>query len=198
MDISTMPLEMKVYFHIAVFFTVLFLLKMAGIFFGTDTIGSQHDGSFADFDFESDGMDSAEAFSVFTIQSALAFGMVFGWSTLAARTEYGFGMAGAISVGAVLGTGAAFLSAYLMKLTTKLNTPVDKQYTPVVGEKAQVYLKIPAQGQGYGLIQVTHNQTTYQVKVKNNSEVEIPSHSFVKVVANEPEVVVELDPEAKK
>ena len=197
MDISTMPFELKVYFNIAVVFSILFLLKMVGIFYGSDQIGTQHDGTFADFDFESDGMDSAEAFSVFTIQSAIAFGMIFGWSTLAARTEYGFETVPAIAIGSVLGVGAAFLSAYLMKLTTKLNTPVSRQYKVEVGTKAKTYLKVPANGQGFGIIQVTHKETTYEVKVKNNQSTDIPSHSFVKVIAIEPEVVVELDSEQK-
>jgi hypothetical protein len=197
MDMSIMPIELKVYFHIAVICSVLFLLKIAGIFIGTDQIGTQHDGTFADFDFESDGMDSAEAFSVFTIQSAIAFGMIFGWSTLAARTEYGFDTIPAIAIGSALGVGAAFMSAYLMKLTTKLNTPVSRQYKVEVGTKAKTYLKVPANGQGFGIIQVTHKETTYEVRVKNNQATDIPSHSFVKVVAIEPEVVVELDSEQK-
>lgn len=188
MDISVMSYEMKVYFSIACVFTILFLLKMVGLFVGTD-VG---DGNFGDFDFDNDGgMDSGEAFNVFTVQSALAFGMVFGWVTLAAYSEYEMGTIASLAIGAVAGVCGALLSAFLMKQVFKMNSKVEKQYKVAVGTKAKVHLKVPANGAGFGVIHFTHKQTNYEVKVKTNQEKDIPSHSFVKVVANEPEVVVE-------
>lgn len=188
MDISVMPTEMKVYFCIACFFTLVFLVKMIALFSGGDM----------DFDFDGgidDHIDSGDAFQVFTVQSAIAFGMVFGWATLASRAEYGFSTYVSIGIGFVVGTLGALLNAYLMQMTTKLNSTPDTQYVPEVGTKAKVYLKVPANEKGFGLIQLKHKETNYQIKVKNKGNQDIPSHTHVKVVANSPEIVVELDSE---
>lgn len=186
---ESMPLELRVYFYIGLTFSILFVIKLLGLFIGTDV----DSGNFGDFDFFDDGgMSSAEAFNVFTVQSAIAFGMIFGWATLAARTEYHLSTAVSISIGVSLGVLGALFSTYLMKLTTKLNSPAEKQYKVTVGTKAKVYLRVPANNQGFGLIHVTKNQTNYEIKVKNVGAEEIPSHSEVIVVASEPEVVVEL------
>lgn len=192
-SVSSLPLDLLIVFNIACICSIMFLLKIVGLFVGGDSLGTVQDGHFNDFDFSKDDghIDSGEAFDIFTIQSAMAFGMVFGWATLAARMEYNLGTAPSFAVGTVLGVVAALFSAYTMKITAKMNTkPVQNVQVPV-GTEGVVYLKIPAQGKEGGIVELVVNNQQHQVKAKTNGE-EIPSFSKVKVVANSPEVVVEL------
>ena len=191
-SVESLSTDLLICLNIGAVCTIMFLLKIVGLFVGGEGVGTQTDGNFSDFDLSGDGdMDSNEAFDVFTVQSALAFGMVFGWSVLAARLEHQSSVAMGYVVGGVLGVAAAIFSAYLMKLTSKVNMkPISKLKVPV-GTEGFVYLKIPASQAEGGIIQVVVENQSHQVKAKTKGA-EIPSFAKVKVVANEPEVVVEL------
>jgi hypothetical protein len=191
-SVSSLSTDLLICFNIGAICSLLFLLKIVGLFVGGEGIGHQTDGNFADFQIDGDGdMDSNEAFDVFTVQSALAFGMVFGWAVLAGKLEYQLSNTMAYAIGTSLGVAAAVLSAYLMFLTSKINMkPVSKIKVPV-GTEGVAYLKIPAFGKESGIVTVVVDNQSHQVKAKTKGS-EIPSFAKVKVVANEPEVVVEL------
>lgn len=99
----------------------------------------------ADFDLEEGDLDfddvdsSTESFNIFSFQSALAFLMLFGWTALALKTEYGVGKLGTMLGGAGAGLLGAVVSTYLMGLLRKLNSKPLKP-KPDVGTIGKVYL----------------------------------------------------------
>jgi len=193
MDMSDLPYLHQVYFDVAVAFTVIFLLKFAGLFIGGEGIGGYNDGDFPDYDLTGDGsMDSTEAFSVLTFQSFLAFGMVFSWATLALHYEFGLTFTNANIVAFIMGVGGAFLSAYLMNLVKKLNTRPKLRLEIPIGHEGKVYLKeLKANQADSGYVELIIDQSRYEFLATTKDNQDIAVGDKVKVIeVNQKEVVV--------
>ena len=98
----------KIYYYIALFSTILFVLKL--VLFAT--VGGDTEVA-ADFNSE---VDTDCSFNFISIQSVIAFFMGFGWMGYSALKQ--FELSQLISFGAAFGVGIIFmfLTAYLMFL----------------------------------------------------------------------------------
>jgi len=175
--------EYDAYFGIAVASTVLFALKALMLIFG----GDLDFGDDGDIDFDIDDVESGtDTFSILSYQSALAFFMLFGWTALAMRFEYGFtkGMTLLGATGA--GFFGAFLSAYLMSLVKKLNSePLPKK--PAVGMVGHIY--IPPTDMP-GVVNIPHNGTTREFKAVSETGALIQFGVAVEVIDNSRDVLI--------
>ena len=151
------------YFGLASLATLLFLGRLALVLIGMD--GSDHGGDFdvTVLDAPGDvgaGADHGQghthgAFALFSTLSVLAFFMGAGWMGLAARITWQLspGASGLASLG--FGFACMLLAAFLMSNIHRLNKEVAVDMSSCVGETAQVYLTVPAKGQGRGQVRVT-------------------------------------------
>jgi hypothetical protein len=140
-------MDVVVYLIMALVGTVFFILRLAiALFFGGD--GGDVDGDLADVG-HGDG-----AFNMFSLLSILAFFMGAGWMGLTCRIDWELSS----MVSAVAATGFGFvlmlMASGLMAFARRLNRVVEYDPATAVGHTANVYMAIPAKGEGRGKIQV--------------------------------------------
>ena len=126
--------------------TTFFLLRLLiALFFGGD---GDVDGDLAD-----SGGDGA--FSLFSLLSILAFFMGAGWMGLTCRVDWQLGS----MVSALAATGFGFalmvMASGMMAFARKLSRSVEYDLSTAVGRVANVYMTVPAKGEGKGQIQVS-------------------------------------------
>lgn len=126
--------------------TTFFMLRLLiALFFGGD---GDIDGDLAD-----SGGDGA--FSLFSLLSILAFFMGAGWMGLTCRVDWQLGS----MVSALAATGFGFalmvMASGMMAFARKLSRSLEYDFSTAVGRVANVYMTIPARGEGKGQIQVS-------------------------------------------
>lgn len=174
--------EYDLYLWLAGVSTALFTIKTTMLLMGADL--EFEDGG---LDFDDLDVDGTEAFNMFSLQSILAFFMLFGWSSLAFRFESGLSTLTATPLAVLTGLVGAVTSAYLLKLTKKLNSkPLPA--TPSVGATGKVYL--PLRPGGVGQVILTHNGADRVFRARNASGEKLSQHDSIKVVDNSNSVLI--------
>lgn len=161
----------SVYYYIAVFSTLVFVIKtLIFSFTGGDA------EVFTDFTTE---FEAETSFDFLSIQSILAFFMGFGWVGLAGLKQWHLSLV--LTTVAAVGFGLVlmFLTAYLMFLIKKLNHKVVKNYSACIGTTAKAYTAFQPKNEGQ--IEITVNGKLTVEKALNDSEEEIEAFSQVKV-----------------
>ena len=139
-------MDVLIYLFMALVGTTFFVLRLIiALFFGGD---GDVDGDLADT-----GGDGA--FNLFSLLSILAFFMGAGWMGLTCRVDWELNS----MVSAVAATGFGFalmtMASGLMAFARKLSRSVEYDVNTAVGRTANVYMTIPAKGDGRGKIQVS-------------------------------------------
>jgi hypothetical protein len=167
--------DVTVYFVMASIGTLLFLIKL--VLMLALGVGD------ADFDIDADGgLDvHGGGFGLFSMLSLLAFSMGAGWMGLACRIEFGFGpfLSGllAASFGGFLMTIAS-VGMWQMK---KMNQIGGYDARKCIGLIGQVYLRIPARGEGHGQVQINFDGRNKVLPAISTGEA-LDSFTSVKVV----------------
>lgn len=168
-----------VFYNIAIFSTILFVIKLA-IFtiFGGDSEVS------ADFNSE---IDTDTSFNFLSVQSLLAFLMGLGWMGYAGLTQFGWSQL--VSALAATGVGLLFMlgSAYLMFLVKKLEKNVKKDKTTAIGKTGKAYTNFAPKSNGQ--IEININEQLMVVDAFNTTDEEIKAFDNVKVVKVENEIM---------
>jgi len=159
-------------YYIALFSTILFIIKtVVFMFTGGDS------EVVADFNSE---CEFETSFNFISIQSVLAFFMGFGWSGLAALTQWNMRIRFTLIIAIVFGLFLMFMSAYLMFLVKKLNKHIVVDYSKSIGTTGKAYTKIEPHRKGK--IEIEINGRLSIEDAVNNSDIEIPSFSEIKIV----------------
>jgi len=158
---------------------------------GDDGLDAELDG---DMDVE-DG-DASGSFPVFTIKNALAFLVGLGWGGLA-LLDSGYSETMTILLGSLIGLGFVILQTSLFYLMYKFNAPNKPEISSAIGLNAKVYLKVPKNADGYGKIQLTHNDTLKTVNALTYEPNTIGKGRLVTVINVEGDTLV-VEPKAKK
>jgi len=119
-------------------------------------------------------------FGLFSIKSFLAFIAFFGWTGVIAM-GYGWSMPLVILASAGAGLIAMALVAYMLFQFQKLESSGTMRIEEALLEEAEVYLSIPAAGQGMGQISLELNGGLKQLKAVSEGD-RIPTGTNVKVV----------------
>ena len=172
---------MRVYWGIAIFASLVFLIQMVMTFIG---IGDA-DGADADFDFggdaSSDGtLDAGGTLQLFSVRNIINFLLGVGWggvcfsSSIGSRTLLAF---------VALLTGCAFVAlfAFIYRQMRKLEHDGAFRVQDCVGQVADVYLRIQAQRQGEGKIQYSFHGSVQELPAITDGE-QIPSGAKVRVL----------------
>ncbi len=119
-------------------------------------------------------------FGLFSFKSFLAFVAFFGWTGVIAL-GHGWSMPLVILASAASGLVAMLLVAYMLFQFQKIESSGTMRIEEAVFEEAQVYLAIPAAGEGIGQITIELNGAIQQLRAVSNGKT-IPTGSAVKVI----------------
>ena len=172
MDNLNLSILEMTYYYLALFSTLLFIVKTAiFVFTGGDS------EVMSDFNTE---MEFETSFNLVSLQTILAFFMGFGWIGLACLKNWNLNvwLTGLISI--VFGLLLMFGTAYLMFLVKKLNKNVVKDYAKVVGTVGKAYTSFKPQGNGKIEIEVNGSLSIEDALSRENEDIE--AFSKVKVV----------------
>ena len=164
----------KVYWLIAIPFSVFFVLQTIMSLFGGDVLSTDGD---ADLAVESDtGID----FQFLSIKNLVAFFTLFGWVGVLTSSS---GMAAIWSVllAIVAGLLMMLLMATLMYFMSKLTESGTLELKNAKGRTGTVYLTIPAKRAGMGKVQISI-QGFQTLDALTDDEVEIHTGAVVEVV----------------
>ena len=139
----------KIYWCIAIPFSVLFIIQIILTFFGAD----MHDmdaGGHADISVESDhGID----FQFITLKNLTAFFTIFGWTGIACM-QGDLGIGKSIIISTIAGLIIMTVMASIVYFMAKLADDGTLSLKNAVGKVGSVYLTIPANRKGLGQVQV--------------------------------------------
>lgn len=164
----------KVYWLIAIPFSVFFVLQTIMSLFGGDVLSTDGD---ADLAVESDaGID----FQFLSIKNLVAFFTLFGWVGVLTSSS---GMAAIWSVllAIVAGLLMMLLMATLMYFMSKLTESGTLELKKAIGKTGTVYLTIPAKRAGMGKVQISI-QGFQTLDALTDDETEIHTGAVVEVV----------------
>lgn len=162
----------KIYFYLAVFATILFVLKL--IIF---TMSGGDSEVSSDFNTET---DTDPSFSFISFQSIIAFFMGFGWMGYAALKQLEFSPKMGFLVAFAVGFMFMFANAYLMFLAKKLEKNVTTSKSDAVNKNGRAYTSFTPKGNGQVEIEINGKlQVSNAVNISNDP---INSFDTIKVV----------------
>lgn len=145
---SLMLIE-KIYWCIAIPFSVLFLIQIIMTFFGGDFDGVEADGD-ADVSVESDtGID----FQFITFKNLVAFFTLFGWTGVACL-DGGLSVGKSVIISTLAGLIIMSIMATIIYFMGKLTDDGTLSLTNAIGKIGSVYLTLPANRNGKGQVQI--------------------------------------------
>lgn len=161
----------KIYFYIAVFSTVVFVLKL--IIF--TLVGGDSEVS-ADFNTET---DTDVSFNFISVQSVIAFFMGFGWMGYAGLQQFEFSHLVNLLVAFVVGFIFMFVSAYLMFLAKKLEKNVQKDNSSAINKVGKAYTSFESNSTGQIEIEISGQLSV--VNAVNMTDQKINAFDQIKV-----------------
>jgi hypothetical protein len=185
---------LKLFWGIAIFASIVVLIQTTMSFIGMGDVDTGDvDVDFdADTDADADSMDHAGAMHLLSIRNVFYFLLGFGWTgvsfwnTIPNRiTLYVV----AVLIGCVFVIIFLFLFRQMMKLQS--NGAFD--INDAVGKVCDVYLRIPANKQGLGKVQISFNGSVQELDARTEGG-QIPSGAKVRVLRVVDKNVLEVEP----
>lgn len=146
------------------------------------------DGGDTDMDIDPDGFDVTDGgdggFVLFSVRGIVAMFCVAGWAGVV-FVDIGLAPVPAILLAVLCGIAALFGIAYLMKAVMKLQSSGNIQIGAAVGKTGEVYIPIPANGQGRGKINLTLQDRFIEVDAITRAEETLKTGETVRVVSTD-------------
>jgi len=185
---------LKVYWGIAIFASIVVLIQTTMSFIGTGDVDTgDADVDFdADTDADADSLDHAGAMHLLSIRNVFYFLLGFGWTGVSLwNTIPNLVVLGLVSalVGCVFVAIFLFLFRQMMKLQSNGAFDINES----VGRVCDVYLRIPANNQGLGKVQISFNGSVQELDARTPGE-QIMSGSKVRVLRVIDKKVLEVEP----
>lgn len=158
--VQTMDVMELVYWAIALAATVAFCIQTAMLFIGFDT---DSDFSGGDADFDADGLH------LISVKTIACFLLGFGWTGALLYPNLESKSVVAL-IALAVGVCFMMLIAFLFKQVLKLSKDNTFSTRQVVGETAEVYLRIPG-GKDCGKITVSHEGSTHELLAMADSPI---------------------------
>jgi len=165
----------KIYWCIAIPFSVLFVIQIILTFFGGDIDDMEADGD-ADVSIDHDtGID----FQFLTLKNLVAFFTIFGWAGVACL-DGGLGVGKTVLISSISGFIMMSVMASIVYFMGKLTDSGTLNMNNAIGKVGSVYLPIPAKREGLGKVQVKVQglrtldaMTDYEEEIKTGAVVDI-------------------------
>jgi hypothetical protein len=142
---NSLSLVLRVYWLVAVPFTLFFLIQLISSFLGTDTPDYLPDAEIE--------ADHGMGFQFFTLKNLVGFFTVFGWVGIAC-TESGLSLGATISISILAGLAMMGVMAGLFYLLMQAHADGTMKFQKAEGQMGEVYLSIQAKRGGIGKVQV--------------------------------------------
>lgn len=164
----------KIFWGIALLFSVLFLIQLVLSF-----ITGDGDSSLGDADEYISG-DEGTGHQFFTIKNLIAFFTIFGWTGIACL-KGGMNKGVAIAVAVLAGSLVVVIMAFLFKSMSKLKQSGTLQIKNAVGLIAETYLFIPPKRGGFGKVHVKVQGSLHELQAITDDEEQIATGKLVKI-----------------
>ena len=178
LDISSwwqgMDFFAKIFWAIALLFSLLFLVQLVMSFAGGD--GSEATGDADDYVSGDDGI----GYQFFTIRNMIAFFTFFGWAGVAGISG-GLNKGLTIAIAVVAGSVVVVMMAFLFRSMSKLKQSGTLQLKNAVGVIAETYLFIPASRGGFGKVHVKVQGSLHELQAITDDAEQIATGKLVKV-----------------
>lgn len=172
------------YWLVALLGTVVFFFQTILTIIGLDAM----DGVDADFDV-ADGstMDTGGAMSLFSIRSLVNFMVGFGWAGVTLHSSINSTLLLTVVAFAV-GVGFGAMYPFMMSKLRRLEKTSNLGIADSLGKQADVYLRIPASGEGRGKVQVSLGGSIHEYDAVS-ADVAYPTGSRVLIIKVEDNLV---------
>lgn len=176
---EAMLLTQKIYFCIGLAASVFLILQIITLLFGIGDNGE------VDIDLSGDGevdatVDLSDGFTLFSLRGIVAFFAIGGWTGYAlAPVNTALAVVGSLVAGFLALVAMALMMRAIMRLRSNGNIDNAK----AVGKIADVYLTIPAKGNGSGKITMTLEERFVELNAIQNGESAIVTGDKVKVIS---------------
>ncbi|HRW21674.1 MAG TPA: hypothetical protein P5509_06860, partial [Bacteroidales bacterium] len=173
---QAMELAEKIYWCIAIPFSIVFIIQLVLTFIGGDFDDA---GSTGDADASIDA-DDGIGFQFISIKNISGFFTIFSWTGIAAINA-GKSMPFTIIVSVLAGLAMMTLMATLIYYMGKLSEDGTLKLNNAIGKLGTAYLKIPAQRKGMGKVQIKVQGYRTLDAITDDME-DIPTGAVVDVV----------------
>ena len=171
---AALSLPLKIYWAIAIPFTLLFVLQLLFSFLVGDV---HHDATNPDTEIHTDG---GIPFQFFTLKNLIAFFTLFGWTGIAA-VDSGASQAGALIIAFIVGIATMFLMAGIMYFLSKATADGTMQFNKAIGRSGEVYLTIPSNRASHGKIQINVQGAVRTLDAVTDDDADIPTGKIITV-----------------
>ncbi len=170
---SLEPMQ-KIYWGCALIASTLFVVQ-----FVLTLLGMDHTDIDVDFD-GSDTMDLGNGMNIFTMKNLVNFIMGFGWAGVCLKDSISSPFL-LIVISVIVGMAFVAMFVFIYAKTRKLEKNGAFDIKDCQDRTAQVYLRIPAGGEGKGKVQISLNGAVQELDAITDEDA-IPSGTTVKIV----------------
>lgn len=176
--------SLKVYWGLAIPFTLLFLLQVVWSFFGDADVPDDTPDAEV-------GGDSGIAFQFFTLKNLIVFFTIFAWTGIAS-VDSGVSELTTVFLAVAAGLASMAIMATLMYFMAKANADGTLKIDNAIGATGQVYLTIEKKRKGIGQVQIKVQGSLRTLDALTDDEEDIPTGNMitVKSVVNKSILVV--------
>ncbi len=167
-----LSLILKIYWCIAVPFTIFFLLQLVLSFLGGDVTDST-----VDVDIET---DHGISFQFLTLKNMVGFFTIFSWTGIAC-IDAGFSQPVTLLISSAAGLSMMTIMAGMFYMISKAGANGTMRMEKAVGVVGEVYLTIPSQRSSLGKVQIKVMGSLRTLDAMTDSDHEIPSGKLIKV-----------------
>ena len=175
---QSLDLLQRVFALIAIPSTAILLIQTVLLFFGIGDGEADGDGA------EIDVPDGDDGLMLFSLRSIIAMLCVGGWSGIVLE-ETSLPPVAVIILSVVIGLAALVGMSLLIRLILRLQSSGNIQLSNAIGKTGQVYLTIPAAGQGNGKVNLTIQDTFTEVNAITRENTAIKTGEVVRIVATD-------------
>jgi membrane protein implicated in regulation of membrane protease activity len=169
---SGLSLVLKIYWGIAIPFTVFFVLQLILSFLGHDTHDGLHDAHF--------DSDNGLGFQFFTLKNLIGFFTIFGWTGIAC-IDAGLPVVMSMVFSTVAGLAMMTIMAGLFYLLMKASADGTMKFEKAIGQVGEVYLTIQSKRGGLGKVQVNVMGSLRTLDAMTDDEADIPTGKMITV-----------------
>jgi len=170
---SGLDMLQKVFWVCAVIATLVFIIQ-----FILTMLGMDHTDLDVDFD-GSDTMDMGNGINLFSIKNMINFFMGFGWAGICLKDSISSPVLLTLA-SIVVGGLFVLMFMYIFLKTRKLEHDGTMKIKDCLNRTAQVYIRIPAGGEGKGKVQISLNGSVHEFDAITDED-EIPSGTTIKI-----------------
>jgi hypothetical protein len=166
---TSLPIDLAIFFGIAIFATAVLLLQLALMIFGLDHAFGVED------------LAAGDGMGIISVRSVTGFFGGLGWTGVIALRK-GLSVPVATLMGTLVGVVLMLSVAMFMKLIYSLRESGTLDYNNAIGQVGTVYIAIPASQQGPGKVRVLVQGRVTIIAAFTESDKKIATQQKVKVV----------------